>query len=185
MDIEQKKIDLKEDIAGQPATLVLARIAICDEVQLSDLMKTQFTSYFRGSAGNVVEEAAQLNSNTTVDLSSTGVGKVMVGMTVSGSGIPTSTTVAAVVSDTRITISNAATTSSGNVELTFGHPHTLHGVCTNLAKQRALLQGAAVDDVINFNVAATSRASFYIYNTKEDVDALIDSLNIVAKVFKL
>ena len=35
------------------------------------------------------------------------------------------------------------------------------------------------------NVAATSIASFYIYNTKEDVDALIDSLNIVAKVFKL
>ena len=35
------------------------------------------------------------------------------------------------------------------------------------------------------NVASTSRASFYIYNTKEDVDALIDSLNIVAKVFKL
>ena len=35
------------------------------------------------------------------------------------------------------------------------------------------------------NVAATSRASFYIYNTKEDIDALIDSLNIVAKVFKL
>ena len=35
------------------------------------------------------------------------------------------------------------------------------------------------------NVAATSRASFYIYNTKDDVDALINSLNIVAKVFKL
>ena len=35
------------------------------------------------------------------------------------------------------------------------------------------------------NVAATSRASFYIYNTKEDIDALIDSLNKVAKVFKL
>ena len=35
------------------------------------------------------------------------------------------------------------------------------------------------------NVAATSRASFYIYNTKADVDALINSLNIVAKVFKL
>jgi cysteine desulfurase/selenocysteine lyase len=34
-------------------------------------------------------------------------------------------------------------------------------------------------------VAATSRASFYIYNTKADVDALINSLNIVAKVFKL
>lgn len=33
------------------------------------------------------------------------------------------------------------------------------------------------------NVAATSRASFYIYNTKEDVDALIGSLYKVAKVF--
>ncbi len=35
------------------------------------------------------------------------------------------------------------------------------------------------------NVAATSRASFYIYNTKKDIDILVDSLNIVAKVFKL
>ena len=111
MDIEQKKIDLKEDIAGQPATLVLARIAICDEVQLSDLMKTQFTPYFRGSAGNVIEENAQLNANTTVDLQATAIGRVIVGMTVSGANIPASTTVAAVVSNTRITISNAATNS--------------------------------------------------------------------------
>jgi len=35
------------------------------------------------------------------------------------------------------------------------------------------------------NVAATSRASFYIYNNKEDIDALVSSLNKVAKVFKL
>ena len=35
------------------------------------------------------------------------------------------------------------------------------------------------------NVAATSRASFYIYNTKEDVDALVNSLNKVARLFKL
>ncbi len=35
------------------------------------------------------------------------------------------------------------------------------------------------------DVAATSRASFYIYNTKEDIDVLIDALNTVAKVFKL
>jgi cysteine desulfurase/selenocysteine lyase len=34
-------------------------------------------------------------------------------------------------------------------------------------------------------VAATNRASFYIYNTKQEVDALIDSLDQVAKVFKL
>ena len=35
------------------------------------------------------------------------------------------------------------------------------------------------------NVAATSRASFYICNTKEEVDKLINSLNKVAEVFKL
>ena len=35
------------------------------------------------------------------------------------------------------------------------------------------------------NIAATSRASFYIYNTRKEIDALINSLNKVAKVFKL
>ena len=35
------------------------------------------------------------------------------------------------------------------------------------------------------DVAATNRASFYIYNTKADVDALIKSLEKVARLFKL
>jgi cysteine desulfurase/selenocysteine lyase len=35
------------------------------------------------------------------------------------------------------------------------------------------------------NVAATSRASFYIYNTKAEIDSLINSLNKVARIFKL
>jgi len=35
------------------------------------------------------------------------------------------------------------------------------------------------------DVAATSRASFYLYNTKEDIDALINSLHKVARLFKL
>ncbi len=35
------------------------------------------------------------------------------------------------------------------------------------------------------DVAATSRASFYIYNTKQDVDAMIESLENVARVFKI
>jgi len=35
------------------------------------------------------------------------------------------------------------------------------------------------------DVAATSRASFYIYNTTEDVDALIKSLEKVARIFKI
>jgi len=35
------------------------------------------------------------------------------------------------------------------------------------------------------DVAATSRASFYIYNTKDEVDALINSLSRAARLFKL
>ncbi|MEM4249935.1 MAG: aminotransferase class V-fold PLP-dependent enzyme, partial [Candidatus Nitrosotenuis sp.] len=35
------------------------------------------------------------------------------------------------------------------------------------------------------DVAATSRASFYIYNTKEEVDMLINSLGRAARLFKL
>jgi len=35
------------------------------------------------------------------------------------------------------------------------------------------------------NVAATSRASFYIYNTKDEIDSLINSLTKVARIFKL
>lgn len=35
------------------------------------------------------------------------------------------------------------------------------------------------------NVAATNRASFYIYNTKDDVDILVKSLEKVAELFKL
>jgi len=35
------------------------------------------------------------------------------------------------------------------------------------------------------DVPATNRASFYIYNTKEDVDALINSLKKVTELFKL
>ena len=35
------------------------------------------------------------------------------------------------------------------------------------------------------DVAATNRASFYIYNTKEDIDALVKSLEKVARLFKL
>ena len=50
MDIEQKKIEVKEDIARGPSNVIFARITICDEVQLTDLMKVQFTSFFRGAA---------------------------------------------------------------------------------------------------------------------------------------
>ena len=99
MDIVQKKQDLLEDIARQPANVVFARIAICDEIQLADLMKIEFIPYFRGTAKSV-----------------------------SGS-------------------------SSGDTA------DSLHQVCINLAKQRALLQGAAADHIIHFSIQDTSGTS--------------------------
>jgi selenocysteine lyase/cysteine desulfurase len=34
------------------------------------------------------------------------------------------------------------------------------------------------------NIAATARASFYIYTTRKDIDALVEGLEKVNKVFK-
>jgi cysteine desulfurase/selenocysteine lyase len=65
------------------------------------------------------------------------------------------------------------------------HPHDVAQIIDG--EGIALRSGHHCAQVLmeRLNVAATSRASFYIYNTKADVDALINSLNIVAKVFKL
>jgi len=93
MDIEQKKGEVKADIARAPENVVFSRIDICDELQLADLMKDQFTPYFKDTA------------------------------TQNGSG------------------------------------DSLHNVCINLAKQRALLQGAAVGDVINFSIGTPTQYS--------------------------
>ena len=97
MDIEQKKSEVKADIARGPENVVFARIDICDEVQLADLMKEQFTPYFR-------QTARVASSGTT-----------------------------------------------GNAD------DSLHEVCVNLAKQRALLQGAAVGDVMNFAIGTEAQ----------------------------
>jgi len=35
------------------------------------------------------------------------------------------------------------------------------------------------------DVAATSRASFYIYNTKEEIDIFIDALDEARRLFKI
>lgn len=65
------------------------------------------------------------------------------------------------------------------------HPHDVAQIIDG--EGIALRSGHHCAQVLmeRLNVAATSRASFYIYNTKADVDALINSLHIVAKVFKL
>jgi len=47
---------------------------------------------------------------------------------------------------------------------------TLHAVCVNLAKQRALLQGAAASDVIHFNIHSSSNNSNVLpYTTNGDL----------------
>ena len=65
------------------------------------------------------------------------------------------------------------------------HPHD---VATIIDKNGvAIRSGHHCAQVLmeKLDVAATNRASFYIYTTKEEVDVLIDSLDQVAKVFKL
>ena len=91
MDIEQKKGEVKADIARGPENVVFSRIDICDEIQLADLMKEQFTPYFNNTASQ------------------------------DGTG------------------------------------DSLHQVCVNLAKQRALLQGAVVGDVMNFDIGTPTQ----------------------------
>ena len=45
MDVAEKKQNILEDIARGPQKVVFARITICDEVQLADLLKTEFIPY--------------------------------------------------------------------------------------------------------------------------------------------
>jgi hypothetical protein len=94
MDVAQKKQEVLERIAEAPASIVFARIDILDEVQLADLLKTDFVPFLRGAANTA-------HSNTD----------------------------------------------------------SLHEVCTNLAKQRALLQGAAVGDILSFDIDDGSAAT--------------------------
>ena len=94
MDVAQKRQEVLERIAEAPAGIVFARIDILNEVQLTDLLKAEFTPFLRG----------------------------------------------------------AANTSHSNTD-------SLHEVCTNLAKQRALLQGASVGDVLSFDIDDGSAAT--------------------------
>ena len=50
MDVAQKKQEVLEDIARAPESVVFARIDICDLVQLSDLLKTEFIPKLREAA---------------------------------------------------------------------------------------------------------------------------------------
>ena len=75
----------------------------------------------------------------------------------------------------------------GVVSFNFNDVHP-HDVGTIIDKDGvAIRSGHHCAQVLmeKLNVAATNRASFYIYTTKEEIDALIVALQNVAKVFKL
>ena len=77
--------------------------------------------------------------------------------------------------------------ASGVISFNFNDVHP-HDVATIIDKNGvAIRSGHHCAQVLmeKLNVAATNRASFYIYTTKEEVDTLIDSLEQVAQVFKL
>ena len=77
--------------------------------------------------------------------------------------------------------------ASGVISFNFNDVHP-HEVATIIDKNGvAIRSGHHCAQVLmeKLNVAATNRASFYIYTTKDEVDVLIDSLEQVAKVFKL
>ena len=112
MDIEQKKKDIQADIVRQPANVVFARIDIVNELQLADLMKTEFTPFFMQTA----RSAASSSNGDTAD--------------------------------------------------------SLHQVCINLAKQRALLQGATVNHPIYFDIGAITD---YTHSTNLTFPKLQDS----------
>lgn len=65
------------------------------------------------------------------------------------------------------------------------HPHDLATIIDE--EGVAIRSGHHCAQVLmeRLDVAATSRASFYIYNTKEEVDVLIKSLDKAARLFKL
>ena len=82
---------------------------------------------------------------------------------------------------------NDITKRGGVISFNFAdvHPHDVAQIIDE--EGIAIRSGHHCAQVLmeRLNVAATSRASFYIYNTKEEIDKLVDSLNKVARIFKL
>jgi cysteine desulfurase/selenocysteine lyase len=74
---------------------------------------------------------------------------------------------------------------SAVVSFTLGdaHPHDISTIVD--ADGVAIRAGHHCAQLVmkHFGVAATARASFYLYNTEEDVDRLVESLAVVAGIF--
>ena len=82
---------------------------------------------------------------------------------------------------------NDSEKQGGVISFNFKDVHP-HDVATIIDKNGvAIRSGHHCAQVLmeKLDVAATNRASFYIYTTKQEIDTLINSLEEVAKVFKL
>ena len=76
---------------------------------------------------------------------------------------------------------------SGVVSFTLGDAHP-HDISTILDSEGiAIRAGHHCAQLVmrHYEVSATARASFYIYNTLDDVDRLVEGLQLVRDVFKL
>jgi cysteine desulfurase / selenocysteine lyase len=74
---------------------------------------------------------------------------------------------------------------SAVVSFTMGDAHP-HDISTILDSEGvAVRAGHHCAQLVmkHFGISATARASFYLYNTREDIDALVDALDIVATIF--
>ena len=74
---------------------------------------------------------------------------------------------------------------SAVVSFTLGdaHPHDISTILD--AEGVAVRAGHHCAQLVmkHFGVSATARASFYLYNTKEDVDRLVEGLGLVSDIF--
>jgi cysteine desulfurase/selenocysteine lyase len=63
------------------------------------------------------------------------------------------------------------------------HPHDISTILD--AEGVAIRAGHHCAQLVmqHFGIAATARASFYLYNTNEDVDRLLDGLESVSGIF--
>lgn len=122
---------------GIPAGTTVSAVASPSSLTLSQAASDSTTNvrFFGGAAINSVK-----NSTTTVT-SSTLFGSVFVGMNVSGPGIPDGTTVAAIASQSSLTLSAAATDSLTNT------------LCFHYPKERWKIKSAHVKLVTDANVA--------------------------------
>ncbi len=84
-----------------------------------------------------------------------------------------------------LTIIGTSSEKSGVISfvLDYAHPHDIGTILDNEGIAIRTGHHCAQPVMRHFGIPATARASFAMYNTREDVDALVSGLQKVAEVF--